>query len=138
MHCSISWDILFKIIDASIRSYEGRMGVSGHLRVPGTKNISVVSLPFLVKILFIRNNQLVTKNRNNMSYLVGTSETTRASSCYYHHALMHDDNNNKGFEQRRIPLTFRFPKGKREIILSPQGVYPLGPYFNEEENLFNE
>ena len=73
-----------------------------------------------------------------MSYLVGTSETTRASSCYYHHALMHDDNNNKGFEQRRIPLTFRFPKGKREIILSPQGVYPLGPYFNEEENLFNE
>jgi LAGLIDADG endonuclease len=33
-----------------------------------------------VKILFTRNNQLVTKSRKYISYLVGTSETTRASS----------------------------------------------------------
>lgn len=45
-----------------------------------TKIISVVLLPYLVKILFIRINQLVTKDRKFISYLVGTSETTRASS----------------------------------------------------------
>ena len=118
MHCSISWDLLFKIID--------------------TKNISVVNLPFLVKILFIRNNQLVTKSRNNKSDLVGTSETTRASSCYYHHALMHDDNNNEGFEEKRAPLEFHFPREKGEIILYSQGIYFSGTVFNEEENLFNE
>ena len=95
MHCSISWNILLKITD--------------------TKNISVVNLPFLVKILFIRNNQLVTKNRNNQTNLVGTSETIRASSCNYHHALVHGDNYNKGLSQRRTLLEF-----------------------NEEENLFNE
>jgi ubiquinol-cytochrome c reductase cytochrome b subunit len=95
MHCSISWDILLKITD--------------------TKDISVINLPFLVKILLIRNNQLVTKNRNNQLNLVGTSETIRASSCYYHQALVLDDNNNMGLTQRRASLEFK-----------------------EEENLFNE
>jgi len=60
MHCSISWNLLYIIID--------------------TKIVSVKILPCLVKILFIRNYQLVTKNRKLLSYLVGTSETTRASS----------------------------------------------------------
>jgi LAGLIDADG endonuclease len=96
MNCSISWDILFKII--------------------GTKNISVVNLPFLVKILFIRNNQLVTKNRNNQMNLVGTSETIRALSCYKLAPLIEGRGViNKGFIQRWVPLEF-----------------------NEEENLFNE
>ena len=60
MNCSISWDISYIIT--------------------GTKIISVCLLPYLVKILFIKDNQLVTKNRKFISYLVGTSETTRASS----------------------------------------------------------
>jgi Cytochrome C and Quinol oxidase polypeptide I/LAGLIDADG endonuclease len=60
MNCSISWDISYIIID--------------------TKIISVIILPYLVKILIIKDNQLVTKNRKYISYLVGTSETTRASS----------------------------------------------------------
>jgi len=46
----------------------------------GTKIISVSLLPFLVKILIIKENQQVTKNRKFISYLVGTSETTRVSS----------------------------------------------------------
>jgi len=46
----------------------------------GTKIISVSLLPFLVKILIIEENQQVTKNRKFISYLVGTSETTRVSS----------------------------------------------------------
>jgi hypothetical protein len=61
VHCSISWDISFKRAD--------------------TNNISVIDLPFLVKILFSSNNQLVTKNGYNDSHLVGTSETIRASTC---------------------------------------------------------
>jgi hypothetical protein len=48
------------------------------LTVTNTKIISVILLPYLVKILFIGINQLVTKSR--ISYLVGTSETTRATS----------------------------------------------------------
>ena len=60
MHCSISWNILFKEIV--------------------TMNISVNNLPFIVKILFTWNNQLVTKNRDKESNLVETSVTTRASS----------------------------------------------------------
>lgn len=60
MHCSISWNLLYIIID--------------------TKIISVKILPNLVKILFIKNYQLVTKNHKFLSYLVGTSETIRASS----------------------------------------------------------
>lgn len=60
MKCSISWNVLSIIV--------------------GTKIISVYILPYLVKILSIKNNQLVTKNRKYLSYLVGTSETTRASS----------------------------------------------------------
>lgn len=70
MNCSISWNISYIIID--------------------TKIISVIFLPYLVKILIIKDNQLVTKNtlinasrergRKFISYLVGTSETTRASS----------------------------------------------------------
>jgi len=60
MHCPISWNLLYIIID--------------------TKIIRVKILPYLVKILFIKNNQLVTKNRKLLSYLVGTSETIRASS----------------------------------------------------------
>jgi hypothetical protein len=59
MQCSISWNILFKVIN--------------------TKIISVKELPSLVKILSTRNNQLVTKNNTIISYLVGTSETIRAS-----------------------------------------------------------
>jgi hypothetical protein len=91
-----------------------------------------------VKILFIRNNQLVTKNRNNKSDLVGTSETIRASSCYNHQALMLDGYNNEGFAKKRTPLEFRFPTRIGEIIFSPQGVYSSGTNFNKEENLFNE
>lgn len=60
MYCPISWNFLYIIID--------------------TKVISVSILPYLVKILSIKDNQLVTKDRKNISYLVGTSETTRASS----------------------------------------------------------
>ena len=60
MYCPISWDILYIITD--------------------TKIISVNILPYLVKILIIKDNQLVTKNRKYISYLVETSETTRASS----------------------------------------------------------
>lgn len=60
MYCPISWNILYIIIS--------------------TKIISVNILPYLVKILIIKDNQLVTKNRQYISYLVGTSETTRASS----------------------------------------------------------
>jgi len=46
--------------------------------ITSTRIISVRILPYLVKILLIKDNQLVTKNRK--SYLVGTSETIRASS----------------------------------------------------------
>lgn len=70
LNCSISWNISYIIID--------------------TKIISVIFLPYLVKILIIKDNQLVTKNSTIgvplergikwISYLVGTSETTRASS----------------------------------------------------------
>jgi ubiquinol-cytochrome c reductase cytochrome b subunit len=60
MYCPVSWNLLFIIA--------------------GTKIISVNMLPYLVKILTIKDNQLVTKNRKNISYLVGTSETTRAAS----------------------------------------------------------
>jgi hypothetical protein len=60
LHCSISWNNLQWIAN--------------------TKIISVILLPYLVKILSIRINQLVTKDRKYISYLVGTSETTRASS----------------------------------------------------------
>jgi LAGLIDADG endonuclease len=60
MHCPISWDISHIII--------------------GTKIISVSILPYLVKTLIIKDNQLVTNNRQYISYLVGTSETIRASS----------------------------------------------------------
>jgi LAGLIDADG endonuclease len=60
MYCPISWNLLYI--------------------VTGTKIISVNILPYLVKILIIKDNQLVTKNRQYISYLVGTSETTRASS----------------------------------------------------------
>ena len=60
MKCPISWNVLYTII--------------------GTKIISVNILPYLVKILSIESHQLVTKNRKYISYLVGTSETTRASS----------------------------------------------------------
>jgi hypothetical protein len=60
MYCPISWNLSYIIA--------------------GTKIISVSVLPNLVKILFIKDNQLVTKNRHSISYLVGTSETTRVSS----------------------------------------------------------
>jgi len=60
MYCPVSWNLLFILA--------------------GTKIISVNVLPYLVKILTIKDNQLVTKNRKNISYLVGTSETTRATS----------------------------------------------------------
>jgi len=60
MNCPISWDISYIIYD--------------------TKIISVIVLPYLVKIHNIKDNQLVTKNRKYISYLVETSETTRASS----------------------------------------------------------
>jgi len=60
MNCPISWDISYIITD--------------------TKIISVSLLPYLVKIQIIKDNQLVTKNRKCISYLVETSETTRASS----------------------------------------------------------
>ena len=59
------------------------MDVSGSLlgrRGSDTKNISVIKLPFLVKILYYKNNQLVTKNRDKKSNLVETSVTIRASS----------------------------------------------------------
>ena len=58
-HCPISWKFLYSKID--------------------TMKIRVKYLPFLVKILFLGNNQLVTKSRRCNSYLVGTSETTRAT-----------------------------------------------------------
>ncbi len=45
-----------------------------------TMKISVILiLPFLVKISFLENNQLVTKGIRYNSYLVETSETTRAT-----------------------------------------------------------
>ena len=46
-----------------------------------TMEISVIVfiLPFLVKILYLEKNQLVTKGRRYNSYLVETSETTRAT-----------------------------------------------------------
>jgi LAGLIDADG endonuclease len=99
MHCSISWDTPFKIID--------------------TKDISVVTLPFLVKILIIRNNQLVTKNRNYQSNLVGTSETIRASSL--------------------LPLAPHEGQG----VIYTRASYLIkkkqdSSNFNAEENLFNE
>ena len=59
MYYPISWNLLY-IVD--------------------TKVISVILLPNLVKILTTNDNQLVTKNRKYISYLVGTSETTRVSS----------------------------------------------------------
>lgn len=59
MQCSISWNTLYKVIN--------------------TKIISVNNLPYLVKILSIRSNQLVTKKDKKILYLVGTSETIRAS-----------------------------------------------------------
>jgi hypothetical protein len=92
MHCSISWNILFKVSDI--------------------KNISVNNLPFLVKILYIRNNQLVTKDDNKF-HLVGTSETIRASSIFH------------TAEIRRYEK-----KGLLEMKASLE--------FNKEENLFNE
>ena len=70
LHCSISWNNL--------------------LLITNTKIISVILLPYLVKILFIRINQLVTKNRKFISYLVGTSETTRASSFNYKDRLFNE------------------------------------------------
>ena len=60
MYYPISWNISYIMAD--------------------TKIISVIVLPYLVKILTICDNQLVTKNRKYLSYLVGTSETTRVSS----------------------------------------------------------
>jgi LAGLIDADG endonuclease len=69
-----------------------------------------------VKILFIRNNQLVTKNRNNPSDLVGTSETIRASSLDHLAPIIEGRGGlNAGSAQRQTLLEF-----------------------NEEENLFNE
>lgn len=43
-----------------------------------TMTISVM-LPFRVKILYLEKNKLVTKGRRYNSYLVETSETTRAT-----------------------------------------------------------
>jgi hypothetical protein len=64
-YCPISWNIHFL-----------------QIKLVGTKIISVYILPYLVKILPRNDNQLVTKNRKYKSYLVETSETTRASSSY--------------------------------------------------------
>ena len=61
MHCPISWNFLYSSIN--------------------TMEISVIVhiLPFQVKILYLEKNQQVTKGRRNNSYLVETSETTRAT-----------------------------------------------------------
>lgn len=59
MYCAICWD---------------------HFDLKGTNNVSHIEYAFMVKILSIyRCNQQVTKNRRSSSYLVGTSETTRAT-----------------------------------------------------------
>jgi hypothetical protein len=71
MHCPISWNIIPIFIISFAYKYKIRIG---------TKIISVSLLPYLVKILARNDHQLVTKNRKYKSYLVGTSETTRASS----------------------------------------------------------
>lgn len=71
MHCPISWNLSNIITDTKIISVN---------IITDAKIISINILPYLVKILIIKDNQLVTKNRKYISYLVGTSETTRASS----------------------------------------------------------
>lgn len=116
MQCSISWKTLLNVIDTTRVNFPGCISSSSNAAGSGTKNISVNNLPFLVKILYTRNNQLVTKNRVDKSNLVGTSETTRTSSFIKKEKLNPDSR-----------------KSGKHFINSKVSNIP-----SDKENLFNE